>query len=117
MTPNTSKVVRKISQEPWGYIFFFSCKGLADKNAWLHMDTLEPAKLEWIQTLSTSSSLPPSHQSTQVRFDFNGSIVPKDADVATREGLHHHGENPEVNRARVFTLSLSIRTHRQLGTL
>ncbi|XP_065833777.1 RNA polymerase II-associated protein 1-like isoform X2 [Oscarella lobularis] len=77
-------------------------KGLADKNAWLHMDTLEPAKLEWIQTLSTSSSLPPSHQSTQVRFDFNGSIVPKDADVATREGLHHHGENPE---AAGYTLS------------
>ena len=31
------------------------------------------------------------------RFDFTGNLLPPDADIPVNQGLHHHGDEPEVN--------------------
>ena len=33
----------------------------------------------------------------QARFDFHGNVIPADADVPVSQGLHHHGEEPQVS--------------------
>ncbi|XP_064193021.1 RNA polymerase II-associated protein 1 isoform X2 [Anguilla rostrata] len=62
---------------------------------WLHMDKLEPEKLEWLRDLP-----PPRRRGTkramQARFDFNGNLIPPTEDLPTHLGLHHHGEEPEL---------------------
>ncbi|XP_061075259.1 RNA polymerase II-associated protein 1 [Conger conger] len=62
---------------------------------WLHMDKLEPEKLEWLRDLP-----PPRRRDTkramQARFDFNGILIPPAEDLPTHLGLHHHGEEPEL---------------------
>eukprot|EP01134_Creolimax_fragrantissima_P005121 CFRG5121T1 len=67
---------------------------------WLHMDKVEVEKLQWMQEQTKSvmgtdkeSNEPKEH----VRFDFNGHIMPINADVPTHYGLHHHGD--EESRA------------------
>lgn len=40
---------------------------------------------------------------TDVRFDFNGALVPPSADVATDLGLHHHGQDVCATSALVCT--------------
>ncbi|XP_039597354.1 RNA polymerase II-associated protein 1 [Polypterus senegalus] len=65
------------------------------KEGWVHMDKLEPEKLEWLR------DLPPSRKkgtkkAMQARFDFSGSLIPPTADLPTHLGLHHHGEEPEL---------------------
>ena len=32
----------------------------------------------------------------QARFDFQGNLIPADAEIPVHFGLHHHGEEPEV---------------------
>ncbi|KAJ8353581.1 hypothetical protein SKAU_G00211480 [Synaphobranchus kaupii] len=62
---------------------------------WLHMDKLEPEKLEWLRDLP-----PPRKRGTeramQARFDFTGLLIPPTEDLPTHLGLHHHGEEPEL---------------------
>ena len=41
----------------------------------------------------------------QARFDFHGNVIPADADVPVSQGLHHHGEEPQVS-GRTLELSL-----------
>ncbi|KAL7053787.1 hypothetical protein AAHC03_026861 [Spirometra sp. Aus1] len=73
-----------------------------------HMSDLEPEKLEWMRDLPpiakkgpSVSTAPESAESvaeappSQARFDLAGRLVPPDADVDPRLGLHHHGEEPE----------------------
>ncbi|XP_059376536.1 RNA polymerase II-associated protein 1-like [Carassius carassius] len=76
---------------------------------WLHMDKVEPEKLEWTRDLPA-----PRKQSTkkamQARFDFAGSLIPPTEDVPTHLGLHHHGEEPELagySLQELFLLSRS----------
>nr|XP_055027722.1 RNA polymerase II-associated protein 1 isoform X1 [Misgurnus anguillicaudatus] len=76
---------------------------------WLHMDKLEPEKLEWTRDLP-----PPKKQSTkkamQARFDFAGTLIPPTKDLPTHLGLHHHGEEPELagySLQELFILSRS----------
>jgi len=33
---------------------------------------------------------------TPARFDFQGHLLPPDADIPVHQGLHHHGDEPEV---------------------
>ncbi|KAJ8399495.1 hypothetical protein AAFF_G00412070 [Aldrovandia affinis] len=62
---------------------------------WLHMDKLEPEKLEWLRDLP-----PPRRRGTtramQARFHFTGALIPPTEDLPTHLGLHHHGEEPEL---------------------
>ncbi|XP_052009874.1 RNA polymerase II-associated protein 1 [Xyrauchen texanus] len=76
---------------------------------WLHMDKVEPEKLEWTRDLP-----PPMRQSTkkamQARFDFAGALIPPTKDLPTHLGLHHHGEEPELagySLQELFLLSRS----------
>uniref|UniRef100_A0A671R2D2 RNA polymerase II-associated protein 1-like n=1 Tax=Sinocyclocheilus anshuiensis TaxID=1608454 RepID=A0A671R2D2_9TELE len=76
---------------------------------WLHMDKVEPEKLEWTRDLPA-----PRKQSTkkamQARFDFAGTLIPPTKDLPTHLGLHHHGEEPELagySLQELFLLSRS----------
>uniref|UniRef100_A0A673I673 RNA polymerase II-associated protein 1-like n=1 Tax=Sinocyclocheilus rhinocerous TaxID=307959 RepID=A0A673I673_9TELE len=76
---------------------------------WLHMDKVEPEKLEWTRDLPA-----PREQSTkkamQARFDFAGTLIPPTKDLPTHLGLHHHGEEPELagySLQELFLLSRS----------
>ncbi|KAI4900398.1 hypothetical protein NFI96_017778 [Prochilodus magdalenae] len=82
---------------------------------WLHMDKLEPEKLEWMRDLPA-----PRRQSTkksmQARFDFSGTIIPPTKDLPTHLGLHHHGEEPELagySLQELFLLSRSQLTQQR----
>ncbi|KAI7804611.1 RNA polymerase II-associated protein 1 [Triplophysa rosa] len=75
---------------------------------WIHMDKLEPEKLEWTR------DPPPKKQSTkkamQARFNFAGTLIPPTEDLPTHLGLHHHGEEPELagySLQELFILSRS----------
>ncbi|XP_045917703.1 RNA polymerase II-associated protein 1 isoform X2 [Micropterus dolomieu] len=76
---------------------------------WVHMDKLEPEKLEWMRDLPA-----PRRKGTktamQARFDFAGSLIPPTEDLPTHLGLHHHGEEPEragYSLQELFLLSRS----------
>lgn len=76
---------------------------------WVHMDKLEPEKLEWMRDLP-----PPRKKGTnkamQARFDFTGNLIPPTEDLPTHLGLHHHGEEPEragYSLQELFLLSRS----------
>ena len=59
------------------------------------MDEVEPDKLSWLKDLPKPSAK--SKEGFQARFDFNGMLVARDAEVPVREGLHHHGDEQEVH--------------------
>ncbi|KAG9336327.1 hypothetical protein JZ751_002674, partial [Albula glossodonta] len=65
------------------------------QKGWVHMDKLEPEKLEWLRDLP-----PPRRKGTkramQARFHFTGALIPPTEDLPTHLGLHHHGEEPEL---------------------
>ncbi|KAM4625484.1 RNA polymerase II-associated protein 1 [Polymixia lowei] len=76
---------------------------------WVHMDKLEPEKLEWTRDLPA-----PRRKGTktamQARFDFAGTLIPPTDDLPTHLGLHHHGEEPELagySLQELFLLSRS----------
>ena len=66
---------------------------------YLNMERVEEDKMEWMM------DMPQMHldigKNADVkyiaRFDFEGFLIPFDADIPVHEGLHHHGDEP--NRA------------------
>ncbi|XP_053192305.1 RNA polymerase II-associated protein 1 [Scomber japonicus] len=76
---------------------------------WVHMDKLEPEKLEWMRDLPAPRRKR-TKQAMQARFDFNGTLIPPTEDLPTHLGLHHHGEEPEragYSLQELFLLSRS----------
>ncbi|KAM9787548.1 RNA polymerase II-associated protein 1 isoform 1-T2 [Syngnathus typhle] len=76
---------------------------------WVHMDQLEPEKLEWIGDLPAPRKTG-TKQAMQARFDFNGNLIPPTEDLPTHLGLHHHGDEPEragYSLQELFLLSRS----------
>ncbi|XP_041131899.1 RNA polymerase II-associated protein 1 isoform X2 [Polyodon spathula] len=65
------------------------------QEGWVHMNQLEPEKLEWIKDLPRPRKRG-TRQAMQARFDFSGSLIPPDADLPPHLGLHHHGEEPQL---------------------
>ncbi|XP_058471266.1 RNA polymerase II-associated protein 1 isoform X2 [Solea solea] len=61
---------------------------------WVHMDKLEPEKLEWMRDLPAPRRKG-TKKAMQARFDFAGRLIPPTKDLPTHLGLHHHGEEPE----------------------
>ncbi|XP_069807066.1 RNA polymerase II-associated protein 1 [Dendropsophus ebraccatus] len=61
---------------------------------WLHMDSVELEKLEWIKDLPQTRQKK-TKKGIQARFSLKGDLVPPDADIPTHLGLHHHGEEAE----------------------
>lgn len=60
--------------------------------SWLSMEKIEFEKLEWMMNKPVATS---DANSTAARFDFSGALVRPDADISVREGLHHHGNEPD----------------------
>uniref|UniRef100_A0A087XIT2 RNA polymerase II associated protein 1 n=1 Tax=Poecilia formosa TaxID=48698 RepID=A0A087XIT2_POEFO len=76
---------------------------------WIHMDTLEPEKLEWMRDLP-SPRKKGTKKAMQARFDFTGTLIPPSEDLPTHLGLHHHGDEPEragYSLQELFLLSRS----------
>ncbi|KAK2891816.1 RNA polymerase II-associated protein 1 isoform X2 [Channa argus] len=76
---------------------------------WVHMDKLEPEKLEWMRDLPTPRRKG-TKKAMQARFDFAGSLILPTEDLPTHLGLHHHGEEPErggYSLQELFLLSRS----------
>ncbi len=61
--------------------------------SFLHMDKPEPEKMEWMNDVDTAKAPPPT-QGFSARFDFEGSLLPYEADIPVTAGLYHHGEEP-----------------------
>ncbi|KAA8582160.1 hypothetical protein FQN60_008900 [Etheostoma spectabile] len=82
---------------------------LKPQKKWVHMDKLEPEKLEWMRDLP-SPRRKGTKKAMQARFDFAGSLIPPTEDLPTHLGLHHHGEEPEragYSLQELFLLSRS----------
>ncbi|XP_061699391.1 RNA polymerase II-associated protein 1 [Syngnathoides biaculeatus] len=76
---------------------------------WVHMDKLEPEKLEWMGDMPAPRKTQ-TKQAMQARFDFNGNLIPPTEDLPAHLGLHHHGEEPEragYSLQELFLLSRS----------
>ncbi|KAJ7988949.1 hypothetical protein DPEC_G00314490 [Dallia pectoralis] len=76
---------------------------------WVHMDKLEPEKLEWISDLPAPKRKG-TKRAMQARFDFSGTLIPPTEDLPTHLGLHHHGDEPELagySLQELFLLSRS----------
>ncbi|XP_029972706.1 RNA polymerase II-associated protein 1 [Salarias fasciatus] len=76
---------------------------------WLHMDKLEPEKLQWTTDLPAPRRKG-TKQAMQARFDFSGTLIPPTEDLPTHLGLHHHGDEPEragYSLQELFLLSRS----------
>ena len=66
---------------------------------YVNMETVEEEKMEWMK------DTPPIHldvgnmaeEKCIARFNFEGFLIPFDAEIPVHEGLHHHGDEP--NRA------------------
>ncbi|XP_047467804.1 RNA polymerase II-associated protein 1 [Mugil cephalus] len=89
---------------------------------WVHMDKLEPEKLEWMKDLPAPRRKG-TKKAMQARFDFAGTLIPPTEDLPTHLGLHHHGEEPEragYSLQELFLLSRSQLIQQRslaLGTL
>ncbi|XP_022077076.2 RNA polymerase II-associated protein 1 [Acanthochromis polyacanthus] len=76
---------------------------------WVHMDKLEPEKLEWMRDLPAPRRKT-TKKAMQARFDFTGNLIAPTEDLPTHLGLHHHGEEPEragYSLKELFLLSRS----------
>ena len=59
----------------------------------LHMANIEHEKMEWMDDIEPTTESSPKNFSA--RFDFKGDLLPFDDDkINVKEGLHHHGEEP-----------------------
>lgn len=95
---------------------------LKPQKDWVHMDKLEPEKLEWMRDLPAPRRKG-TKKAMQARFDFAGALIPPTEDLPTHLGLHHHGEEPEragYSLQELFLLSRSQLNQQRslaLGTL
>ncbi|XP_054707904.1 RNA polymerase II-associated protein 1-like [Uloborus diversus] len=67
----------------------------SDKGQWKNMNKIEKQKLEWMTELPQPKPIDVK-TGYAARFDFQGKLLARDKDIPTYEGLHHHGEEPEV---------------------
>ncbi len=79
--------------------------------SWVHMNVVEKDKLEWIGDLPepTEQQLRGARQ-FQVRFNFDGSLIPLGLALPTHLGLHHHGDQQQFAGYTLSELSLWIRS-------
>ncbi|XP_074602531.1 uncharacterized protein LOC141856161 [Brevipalpus obovatus] len=60
------------------------------ENKWLNMNIIEEDKLEWARPIPAGGK---QTDSKSARFNFSGHLVLDD--VSVKEGLHHHGDEPD----------------------
>ncbi|XP_043278774.1 RNA polymerase II-associated protein 1 isoform X2 [Venturia canescens] len=70
--------------------------GAAAAEGWMHMDTIEREKLEWMKDVPDGNDKTTPEEPYNARFDFNGVLLPfHDENLTVDKGLHHHGEEPD----------------------
>ncbi|XP_077991104.1 RNA polymerase II-associated protein 1-like [Glandiceps talaboti] len=62
---------------------------------WVNMNVVEEDKMEWMHDVPKPKP-GEKKMGIQARFDLQGQVIGRLADVPMREGLHHHGEDPEA---------------------
>lgn len=63
-------------------------------NKWLHFDSLEKDKLEWIKGIQESKKIK-ADEPYEARFDFNGYLLPYTMEYNEKtKTLFHHGDEP-----------------------
>ncbi|XP_065056434.1 RNA polymerase II-associated protein 1-like isoform X1 [Rhopilema esculentum] len=60
-----------------------------------NMNVIEDEKLQWIKN-APKIVQQEGGTATVARFDLEGRLILKDADLPSNLGLHHHGEDPEL---------------------
>lgn len=72
---------------------------------WLHMDVVEKEKMEWMidVPLYRQDSSNKQEEQREVRFSLEGLVVPRSVVLPAHLGLHHHGDEPQVSHATVYT--------------
>ncbi|KAH9826606.1 RNA polymerase II-associated protein RBA50-like [Teratosphaeria destructans] len=71
----------------------------------------DPSKLEWMQQ-PPPTTLPTTLQPSEIRFDFQGHLLPPKtaAAIPTTHGLHHHGLAPDAAGYTIAELALLARS-------
>ncbi|XP_059054762.1 RNA polymerase II-associated protein 1-like [Achroia grisella] len=91
-----------------------------DVNTWLHFDSLEKDKLEWIKGIVESRKIKPD-EPYEARFDFKGYLLPYTMEYTEKtKTLFHHGEEPHrpgYTLLELFELSRSAVTQQRVMAL
>lgn len=87
---------------------------------WIHFDTLERDKLQWIKNMEAFDSKH-SDKPYEARFDFKGYLLPYSMDYTEEtKTLFHHGEDahrPGYSLSELFQLSRSTVTQQRVLAL
>ncbi|XP_059054797.1 uncharacterized protein LOC131848865 [Achroia grisella] len=82
-----------------------------DINNWMHLDTLEKDKLEWMKNIEEHKTVNPD-EPYEARFDFKGYLLPYKIDYTEEtRTLYHHGEEshrPGYSLSELFVLTQSV---------
>ncbi|XP_067123207.1 RNA polymerase II-associated protein 1-like isoform X2 [Centruroides vittatus] len=81
----------------------------SETKKWVHMDIVEKEKLAWMSDLPPPKLTDPK-TGYIARFDFKGNLISHDQDIPTFQGLHHHGEEPEVPGYSMEELYILLRS-------
>lgn len=89
-------------------------------NKWLHFDSLEKDKLEWMKGIEESKKLKAGEQ-YEARFDFKGYLLPYTIEYTEKtKTLFHHGDEPHrpgYSFTELFELSRSSVTQQRVMAL
>lgn len=87
---------------------------------WLHFNTLENDKLEWMKGIQESKKVK-SDEPYEARFNFNGYLMPYTIDYTEKtKTLFHHGEEPHrpgYSLTELFELTRSSVTQQKVMAL
>ncbi|KAI5633508.1 RNA polymerase II-associated protein 1 [Phthorimaea operculella] len=89
-------------------------------NKWLHFDSLEKDKLEWIKGIEESKKVK-ADEPYEARFNFKGYLLPYSMEYTEEtKTLYHHGEEPHrpgYSLTELFELSRSAVTQQRVMAL
>ncbi|XP_061722363.1 RNA polymerase II-associated protein 1 [Cydia pomonella] len=89
-------------------------------NKWLHFDSLEKDKLEWVKGIKESNIITPDTP-YEARFDFKGYLLPYTLPYTEEtKTLFHHGEEPHrpgYTLTEIFELTRSMVTQQRVFAL
>ncbi|KAL0818600.1 hypothetical protein ABMA28_009033 [Loxostege sticticalis] len=89
-------------------------------NKWLHFDSLEKDKLEWMKGIKESKKVKPD-EPYEARFDFKGYLLPYSMEYTEKtKTLFHHGEEPHrpgYSLSELIDLSRSAVTQQRVMAL
>ena len=80
------------------------------KAKYVHMDVVEKDKVRWMTPVPPPIKTPKTGEYFQARFDFEGNLLPSDADLPETTALYNHGEEPERAGYSINELMLLSKT-------